>query len=315
MTNMMHSRETGRTMISTVGAAAIVCGMASAVLADTVTLSPVADTTMFRDASLTSGELSSGAGDAMFCGRTSFGADTVQRAMLRFDLAGIPAGSVVTSVQLTMTVVRAPFGSPATPIAVHRLTASWGEGTSAAFGGTGVPSEAGDADWTSRFHPETAWTTPGGDFAATASGVLSVASDRTAVTWPSSSGMVADVQAWVNNGETNHGWILINNEALNSTTRKFGSREAFETSTRPVLVVTFTAGGPICLADLAIDGQPDGTVDGSDFIAFVNSFAIGDASVDPLADVAGGGDDGLAPDGTVDGSDFIAFINAFAVGC
>ena len=34
-----------------------------------------------------------------------------------------------------------------------------------------------------------------------------------------------------------------------------------------------------------------------------------------LADLVGGGDDGLVPDGTIDGSDFIAFINAFAAGC
>jgi hypothetical protein len=73
------------------------------------------------------------------------------------------------------------------------------------------------------------------------------------------------------------------------------------------------------LADIVGGGaggdEPDGTVDGSDFIAFVNSFAIGDASIDPKADVAGGGNDGLSPDGTIDGSDFIAFINAFAIGC
>jgi hypothetical protein len=31
--------------------------------------------------------------------------------------------------------------------------------------------------------------------------------------------------------------------------------------------------------------------------------------------VAGGGVDALEPDGTIDGSDFIAFINAFAAGC
>jgi hypothetical protein len=59
----------------------------------------------------------------------------------------------------------------------------------------------------------------------------------------------------------------------------------------------------------------DGTVDGTDFIAFINSFGIGDAATDPVADVAGGGADGLQPDGTIDGSDFIAFINAFALGC
>jgi hypothetical protein len=77
---------------------------------------------------------------------------------------------------------------------------------------------------------------------------------------------------------------------------------------------------PPCLADLAggtapTGPAPDGTIDGTDFIAFINSFAIGDTAVDPLADVAGSGSDGLDPDGTIDGSDFIAFINAFAAGC
>jgi hypothetical protein len=76
----------------------------------------------------------------------------------------------------------------------------------------------------------------------------------------------------------------------------------------------------ICLeADIvgggAAGNEPDGTVDGTDFIAFINSFAIGDATVDPLADIAGGGDTGLEPDGTIDGTDFIFFINAFAIGC
>jgi probable HAF family extracellular repeat protein len=68
-----------------------------------------------------------------------------------------------------------------------------------------------------------------------------------------------------------------------------------------------TGGGPVVCGD--------STIDGADFIAFINSFAIGDATIDPLADVAGAGDDGLEPDGTIDGSDFIAFINAFAIGC
>ncbi len=73
------------------------------------------------------------------------------------------------------------------------------------------------------------------------------------------------------------------------------------------------------LADIVgagADGnQPDGIVDGSDFVAFINSFAVGDRTLDALADVAGGGADGLSPDGIIDGSDFIAFINAFAAGC
>ncbi len=89
-------------------------------------------------------------------------------------------------------------------------------------------------------------------------------------------------------------------------------------TSNPAALTVITCGG-CSLADIAGGGelgnQPDGTIDGTDFIAFVNSFGIGDAGVDPAADVAGGGDDGLQPDGTIDGSDFIAFINAFAVGC
>jgi uncharacterized protein (DUF2141 family) len=67
--------------------------------------------------------------------------------------------------------------------------------------------------------------------------------------------------------------------------------------------------GPICIAD--IDG--DGIVDGNDFTLFINSFGVGDISIDANADVAGGIPSG--GDGIIDGSDFIAFINAFGAGC
>ncbi len=72
---------------------------------------------------------------------------------------------------------------------------------------------------------------------------------------------------------------------------------------------TAGVGGP------GITSCGDGVVDGEDFIAFINSFSAGDVSVDALADVAGGGGDGLSPDGVIDGSDFITFVNAFAAGC
>ena len=62
---------------------------------------------------------------------------------------------------------------------------------------------------------------------------------------------------------------------------------------------------PTCAADLTdgSTGGPDGVVDGSDFIEFINAFAASD----PLADID--------RDGTVDGTDFVLFINAFAGGC
>jgi len=38
-------------------------------------------------------------------------------------------------------------------------------------------------------------------------------------------------------------------------------------------------------------------------------------NVDPRADIVGDGPNVLDPDGIIDGSDFIAFINAFSAGC
>ncbi len=88
---------------------------------------------------------------------------------------------------------------------------------------------------------------------------------------------------------------------------------------RDIFLVKYGAVPACSPADIAggspLGNEPDGTVDGTDFIAFINSFAIGDAAVDPLADIAGGGDTGQEPDGTIDGTDFIFFINAFAIGC
>ncbi len=71
------------------------------------------------------------------------------------------------------------------------------------------------------------------------------------------------------------------------------------------------------LAGTSADGAScsDGVVDGSDFIAFINSFSVGDPVIDPMADVAGAGPSNELPDGIIDSNDFVVFINAFAAGC
>ena len=77
-------------------------------------------------------------------------------------------------------------------------------------------------------------------------------------------------------------------------------------------IVPSALSNSLSVADVAQGGGlpgPDGTIDGDDFIAFINAFAAGDL----LADVVNGGGT-RPPDGIVDGSDFIAFINAFAAG-
>ena len=90
---------------------------------------------------------------------------------------------------------------------------------------------------------------------------------------------------------------------------------------RAASVVLTVRSSPVCAAPLQppavclADRTGDGTVDGSDFVVFINSFSANDPAVDARADVAGTGPNGLSPDGIIDGNDFIAFINAFTVGC
>lgn len=76
---------------------------------------------------------------------------------------------------------------------------------------------------------------------------------------------------------------------------------------------------PCPLADIAGGGGdgrlPDGTVDGTDFIAFMNSYALGDIAVDPLADIYGGAEGGTDPNGVIDDYDFFMFTFSFASGC
>lgn len=84
--------------------------------------------------------------------------------------------------------------------------------------------------------------------------------------------------------------------------------------------VVLPLGWCVCsTADVAGGGvnglQPDGNVDGTDFVAFINGFAGASDERRSQADIAGGGENGDQPDGVVDGTDFIAFINAFSSGC
>jgi hypothetical protein len=103
----------------------------------------------------------------------------------------------------------------------------------------------------------------------------------------------------------------------------FGSYDCFVSNTCAAVAtnsVSLTAGTCACSrADLAGAGssglEPDGVVDGSDYIAFINSFGAGDRGIDATADIAGAGPNNDQPDGVIDGTDFIVFLNAYAAGC
>jgi hypothetical protein len=207
----------------------------SAALSDTLVALPSKDTTIFGENS----DYSNGSGVHLFVGMTAGAAQ--RRALMRFDLASIPPGSTVSAVSLRVVVNRAV--GAANPTSLHRLMADWGEGASnAGFGrdGGGTQAEPGDATWTSRFYPGDPWTTPGGNFVATASASVSMNS-LGAYTWSSTSALVADVQGWVDTPSTNFGWVVIGDESTPRTAKRlYSTQGGTAVADRPTLTVTYT---------------------------------------------------------------------------
>lgn len=200
--------------------------------AATEMLSASKDNTLINSAT---GEFSNGQGP-LFAGRTGGQGPGAQRALMAFDVASeIPAGAIITDVQLTLTVEQAGNGSGFDSYALHRVSQDWGEGTSDAFGGGGTQSTAGDATWVHTFFDTATWTIPGGDFEASASAAKEIGTFG-AETWGSTPELVADVQGWLDDPSSNFGWILIGDESAFASSRKFGSRES---TVGPVLAVTY----------------------------------------------------------------------------
>ena len=140
------------------------------VVADEIILTATKDNTMFESAG---GGLSNGAGQYLFAGRSGQSSGSIRRALLAFDLSGIPAEAVVTAVRLTMNMSKTAAGS--TTVSLHRVLVDWGEGSSNAAtrgGGQGAASTTGDATWIHAMFANGTWTNPGGDFVSTPSSSL-----------------------------------------------------------------------------------------------------------------------------------------------
>lgn len=211
--------------------------------ADVIDLSASKDATLYAE----DGMLADGAGDHFFAGLNAVGQE--RRALLAFDVAAaIPAGSTIQSAQLVLYMSRTSGGSA--DVSIHRATADWGEAGSHASGeeGGGAPAQPGDATWTHCLYDTVAWASAGGDFDATALATLTVAGIGSYSF--GSSGLTADVQAWLDAPGSHHGWLLIS--AGSASARRFDSRTHATSAQRPKLVVTFappSAVGACCSPD------------------------------------------------------------------
>jgi hypothetical protein len=218
----------------------------SAVRADTVSLQASRDNTLFESMS---GAVSNGAGPNIYTGRNSQG--SLRRALLRFDLSAIPAGSTITGVSLSLFASQTQ--GPAVNVGLHRTLADWGEGISSSAGGQGAPSQPGDATWIHTFFNTSFWASTGGDFAPGASASTSVF-EPGFYTWNSTASLVTDAQGWLDNPASNFGWTIAGGESASGTAKRFDSRENTLMANRPVLNVEYVVPAPHAAGFLALVG-------------------------------------------------------------
>lgn len=209
--------------------------MATSAHAVLVNLGTTKDNTMYQP-NASGAVRSNGVGNHFFTGAT--GESAARRGLVGFDVSSIPSGATIDSVTLTLHMSRAigPVGT----VALHRVTADWGEGASNANGeeGRGATPQTGDATWNHRFFNDTFWTTPGGDFLATPSAETEVGGvDFYSWTSPS---LATDVQAWIDGTAANFGWVVLANEKLTESAKRFDTRENPTAEYRPVLAVNYT---------------------------------------------------------------------------
>jgi hypothetical protein len=216
-------------------------------LADTATLNASADATLFEV-----NPTNSAGGDIFFNAGTTQNR-TRNRALLQFDIASaIPVGAQITGVTLEVEVTRRPdAGFEASLFGLHRVLRSWGEGTTVVtdnMGGLGAPAMPGDATWLYRFAFSDTWGAPGGaadiDYRADFSAVTFIF-DTDLYQFESTADTISDVQYWLDNPQSNFGWMLkTESEELPFTARRFASRE------------DPNGGGPVLRIDYTVVPEP-----------------------------------------------------------
>lgn len=224
-------------------AVAASCGLALAQV--TVQIPSAMDNTLYDDGA---GQLSNGAGTAMFAGNNA--AMERRRALVMFDLvSAVPAGMTITAARVRLVNSAANVGDVA--ISLHRVLESWGEGASVATGGQGrgIQAEPGDATWLHRHYPGILWSTPGGSFDPTpsASSIVGGVGEY----WWQSPALLADVQALHASPASNFGWLVMGDEATASSARRFSTREESNPAMVPILEVTYI---PSPMSGLALLG-------------------------------------------------------------
>jgi hypothetical protein len=201
--------------------------------ATVVQLAASRDNTIY---SVTTFDQSNGLGQFIVAGGAG-GTAAARRGLIAFDVAaaGIPEGSTILDVVLTMNLAQTAGGS--TDVALHRSLRLWGEGFSDASGNEleGATTNGLDATWMFPQYGGGAWARLGGDFASASATVA--ASALGAYEW-SGGNLVADVQDWLDSPNSNFGWFIKSAETSGNV-KAFVSRNSANVALRPTLEITY----------------------------------------------------------------------------
>ncbi|MEY4186319.1 MAG: hypothetical protein RIT02_1353 [Planctomycetota bacterium] len=200
----------------------------------TATLDASHDSTIYN---VPTGDLSNGSGQFLIAGGAA-GFATARRGLVSFDVAaaGIPPGSTILDAVVTLYVVN-PGSAASASVGLHPISKPWGESASNAPDDEleGTRAAARDATWQFSLFDSIGWASPGGDFGA-ASASLAVGGVG-AWEW-AGSGIINDVQQWLDNPLNNNGWMIVSDEQAGSI-KSFASRESDNAALRPRLEITW----------------------------------------------------------------------------
>jgi PEP-CTERM motif len=223
-------------------AGVILLGTAATLRAEIIALHPMADTTLIQVAP------GNNLGGADFFNAGTAGNGNRNRALLSFDLSGIPIGSTINFASLSFDIIRQPVMDLQTAtFGLHRMLVSWNEGVQIPEDenspGLGAPAAGGESAWAYRFAIDTGWSVPGGqpgvEFVAAPSSTTFVYGLGDPVLFESTAEIAADVQFWLDNPNQNFGWMFMTEtEQVRKSARSFASRE--DPNGGPLLLIDFT---------------------------------------------------------------------------
>lgn len=227
------------------------CALSPLLLAEEVTLSAVADTSLFgndpdynfgRQRDLPSGGLGAQARTSRLC-----------RVLYKFDIAAsIPAGAAIEAAEMKLSISRQiPDNARTSDFVLNRVLVDWGEGMGFGERPGGREAIEGEATWNRRFHPDEAWSAPGGqfgvDFAAEQSALIEKVHGSklraTTYSFALDPTGVADLQSMLDEPASNFGWVLTSAaETTRLTARRWVSRETINEGPAPELRITYSVG-------------------------------------------------------------------------